>query len=444
MQKIKKIIQKILPKPIYNYLISKYHFILALAGSIYYRRPSRKLTVIGVTGTKGKSSVTEILGHILREDGKKVATLSTIQFSIAGKAERNPLKMTMPGRFFIQKFLRQAVEAGCTHAVIEMTSEGAKLHRHRFIAIDGLIFTNLTPEHIESHGSFEAYKKAKLSIAKAVVKSSKRPRYLISNVDDEHGQDFLNFPVEWPLPYSLKDLSLYTIHKDSMTLVIEGRNIRVPLVGLFNVYNVLAAITAARALDVSLEMIQSALEKLPVIKGRVEKFYSPENADRAITAVVDYAHTPDSLTKLYEAFKDQPKVCVLGNTGGGRDTWKRPEMAAIAEKYCDYIILTDEDPYDEEPQKIIDEMASGIEKKDKLTIELDRRKAIEKALSMTPDGGVTLISGKGTDPYIMRANGIKEPWSDAQVVQESMQKVFAFIPDSQTPDFENSETTDHS
>ena len=383
----------------------------------------------------------EILGHILREDNKTVATLSTIQFSIADKTERNPLKMTMPGRFFIQKFLREAVDAGCTHAVIEMTSEGTKQHRHRFIAMDSLVFTNLTPEHIESHGSFEAYKKAKLSIAKAVTKSSKRPRYLVSNTDDEHGQDFLNFTVEWPLPYSLKDLSLYTIHKDSMTLVIDDRNIRVPLVGLFNVYNVLAAITMAKALDVSLESIQNSLEKLPVISGRVEKFYSPEGFEREVTAVVDYAHTPDSLTQLYEAFKDQPKVCVLGNTGGGRDTWKRPEMAAIAERHCDHVILTDEDPYDENPQKIIDEMAKGVEDKSKLTIEIDRRKAIETALSMTPDGGVALISGKGTDPYIMRANGTKEPWSDADVVQESMEKVFA---NSQTPDPEDSETTDHS
>ncbi len=421
MQKIKHIFRKILPKPIYGYLLSKYHFILALAGSIYYRYPSRKITIIGITGTKGKSSVTEILGHILREDNKKIATLSTIQFSIADKTERNMFKMTMPGRFFVQKFLRDAVDAGCTHAVIEMTSEGAKQHRHRFVALDGLIFTNLTPEHIESHGSFEAYKQAKLSLAKAVRKSRKRPRFLVANVDDEHGQDFLNFAVEWPLPYSLKDLSLYTLHKNSMTLVVEDRNIRIPLVGLFNVYNVLAAITMARALDVPLEKIQTSLEELPVISGRVEKFYSPENSEREVTAVVDYAHTPDSLTKLYETFKDQPKICVLGNTGGGRDTWKRPEMAAIAEAHCDHIILTNEDPYDEDPQKIIDEMANGVEDKTKLTIEIDRRTAIETALSMTPDGGVTLVSGKGTDPYIMGPNDSKQPWSDAKVVKEILE-----------------------
>jgi UDP-N-acetylmuramoyl-L-alanyl-D-glutamate--2,6-diaminopimelate ligase len=438
MQRIKQVIKTLLPKALYERLLGGYHWLWALAGVIIYRNPSKKITLIGVTGTKGKSTVTEILGHILRADGKSVATLSTIQFSVDGQTERNLFKMTMPGRFFVQRFLRRAVDAGCTHAVVEMTSEGAKQHRHRFLQIDSLIFTNLTPEHIESHGSFAKYKAAKLSIARAVARSKKRPRHLVANVDDEHGESFLDFTVEYPLPYSLKDLSLYTLHKDSMTLVLDDKNLRVPLIGLFNVYNVLAAITMARALDVSLETIQNALEKLPVIAGRVEKFYSPEHSERNITAVVDYAHTPDSLTKLYETFKDQPLVCVLGNTGGGRDTWKRPEMAAIAEKYCREIILTNEDPYDEEPRKILSDMEAGIENKEKVTIELNRRAAIELALLKTPPEGVAIISGKGTDPYIMGPNGTKEPWSDATVVKESLAKVFATNPDNEPVDVETS------
>jgi UDP-N-acetylmuramoyl-L-alanyl-D-glutamate--2,6-diaminopimelate ligase len=226
-----------------------------------------------------------------------------------------------------------------------------------------------------------------------------------------------------------------------MTLVIEDKNIRVPLVGLFNVYNVLAAITMARALQVPLATIQSALETLPTIAGRVEKFYSPEGAQRNITAVVDYAHTPDSLTKLYETFKEQPLVCVLGNTGGGRDTWKRPEMAAIAERYCEHIVLTNEDPYDEDPRKIVAAMEQGITDQSKVTTELNRRKAIEIALNKTPDGGVTIVSGKGTDPYIMGPHGSKQPWSDADVVKESLAKVFLANSESSP---ETVETTHHS
>jgi UDP-N-acetylmuramoyl-L-alanyl-D-glutamate--2,6-diaminopimelate ligase len=326
--------------------------------------------------------------------------------------------MTMPGRFFVQKFLREAVDAGCTHAVVEMTSEGAKQFRHRFIEIDALIFTNLTPEHIESHGSFENYKNAKLSIAQAVEDSSKSPRYLVANVDDEHGQDFLNFKVEKKLPYSLNDLTLHSLHRDSISLVLQDTTIRVPLVGIFNVYNVLAAITMAEELGVPVSDMQSYLRELPTLKGRVERFTTPADAEKSVTAVVDYAHTPDSLTQLYEAFPDKPKVCVLGNTGGGRDTWKRPEMGAIAEKYCEMIILTNEDPYDEDPEEIVRDMKKGMSENAPVTIIMDREAAIKEALTSAPNDSYVLISGKGTDPYIMGPNGTKQEWSDAEVVKK--------------------------
>lgn len=418
MDTARTFIKQWLPKRIFTFFQPYYHYSLAYWGATKYHHPSRDITIIGVTGTKGKSSTTELLAHLLRADGKKVASLSTIQFSIDGKAERNLFKMTMPGRFFVQKFLREAVDAGCTHAVVEMTSEGAKQYRHNFIDIDALVFTNLTPEHIESHGSFEKYKAAKLSIGEAVENSPKRPRYLVSNIDDEYGNDFLDFEVENKLPYSLKDLTLYSLHKDGVSLVFDNITIRVPLVGLFNVYNTLAAITLVRALGVSLATIQNSLRELPPLRGRVEHFTSPAGSSRNITAIVDYAHTPDSLTKLYEAFPDRYKVCVLGNTGGGRDTWKRPEMGAIAEKYCNEIILTNEDPYDEDPEKIVDEMKKGMTENAPVKIIMDRREAIMQAIQATPPEGCVLISGKGTDPYIMGPNGTKIIWSDADVVQE--------------------------
>jgi UDP-N-acetylmuramoyl-L-alanyl-D-glutamate--2,6-diaminopimelate ligase len=199
--------------------------------------------------------------------------------------------------------------------------------------------------------------------------------------------------------------------------------IRVPLVGLFNVYNTLAAITLTRALGVKLPTIEQALRGLKPIRGRVEHFFSPKSAQKHVTAVVDYAHTPDSLEQLYKAFKDMPKVCVLGNTGGGRDTWKRPEMAGIAERYCNHIILTNEDPYDEDPRKIVEEMAKGITDKSKLDIIMDRRMAIATALAMAVEGGYVLISGKGTDPYIMGPHNSRQVWSDADVVQEELLKM---------------------
>lgn len=415
-------LKKILPRQIISVIRPAYHYLLAFIGSAIYRHPSRHITVLAVTGTKGKSSVTEIIATILRANGNSVASLSTIQFVIGDKTKPNLFKMTTPGRFFVQRFLRQAVDAGCTYAVLEMTSEGAKQFRHCFIEFDALVFTNLTPEHIESHGSFENYKNAKLKIAAAVALSKKRPRYLIANIDNEHGADFLNFPVEHALPYSLHDVSLYSLHKDSVTLVVEDTTVRVPLVGLFNVYNALAAITLTRALGVSMKTIEGALRALPPLKGRVEHFYSSKTAAKQITAVVDYAHTPDSLEQFYKAFPEVPKICILGNTGGGRDTWKRPEMGAIAERYCDHIILTNEDPYDENPRAIVEAMKKGIEDQSKLEIIMDRRTAIATALQKVPDGGYVLISGKGTDPYIMGPNNTRIPWSDAQVVQEELAK----------------------
>lgn len=416
-------IKRFIPKPILELIRPPYHLALSYLADAWYKHPSRELMVIGVTGTKGKSTVTELMSRILEAEGHTVASLSTIQFRIAGESKRNLYKMTMPGRFFVQRFLREAVSAGCTHAVVEMTSEGAKQFRHRYIELDALIFTNLTPEHIESHGSFKNYKEAKLSIAKRVAESAKRPRYIVANADDEHGADFLAVKTEYSLPYSLKDLSLYSLHKDSVSLVFGDTTIRVPMIGLFNVYNILAAITLARALGISLLTIDKALRDIPPIAGRVEQFTTPKGAPKSVTAVVDYAHTPDSLEKLYQAFPNVPKVCVLGNTGGGRDTWKRPEMGAIAEKYCDHIILTNEDPYDENPRAIVEQMQKGITDQSKVSIIMDRRAAIRRAVELAPTSSYVIVSGKGTDPFIMGPRGTKTPWSDAVEVTLALEEV---------------------
>lgn len=418
MDQFRRVVKSCIPRPLFTWMQPKYHFLLAFFGAVKYKHPSKDITVIAITGTKGKSTSVEILSHILRNAGYKTASLSTIKFQIDETVERNLFKMTMPGRFFVQSFLRRAVDAGCTHAVIEMTSEGAKQFRHKFIELDALIFTNLTPEHIESHGSFENYKQAKLELAKAVAASPKRPRTLVANTDDEHGVDFLDFPVETAASYSLSDLKLYNLQRDSVTLIIDNVTIRVPLIGVFNVYNILGAITYARTLGISLEQIRDSLAALPPVAGRVEQFHSPRDAEKHITVVVDYAHTPDSLKQLYEAFPDKVRVGVLGNTGGGRDTWKRPEMAAIAEEYCERVFLTNEDPYDEDPVRIVNDMRKGMSEDAPVEIIMDRKAAIKTAIETAPDGSVVLVSGKGTDPFIMGPNGSKEVWSDAAVVQE--------------------------
>jgi UDP-N-acetylmuramoyl-L-alanyl-D-glutamate--2,6-diaminopimelate ligase len=424
METILYYIRKFIPTAIFTYIQPPYHFILSAIGAVYYRFPSKEITIIGVTGTKGKSTVTELINAILEADGRRTAVAGTIRFKIGEKSERNMYKMTMPGRFFMQKFLREAVNAGCDIAVVEMTSQGVTQYRHKFIHLDALVFTNLSPEHIEAHGSYEKYIAAKLELAKGLEQSQKRPRYMIANKDDDHGIDFLTKRVEYAIPYSLSDLELHTLNKEDISLVMHGTTIRVPLVGLFNVYNTLAAIACTEAFGVPIKTIHKALANLSPIKGRVERFKSPKNAEKKLTAIVDYAHTPDSLEKLYKAFEKEKKICVLGNTGGGRDTWKRPEMGRIAAQYCERVILTNEDPYDEDPKKIIDDMVRGIDDESKLTVIMDRRKAIHTAFEEAPSGSVVIISGKGTDPYIMGPNNTKMPWSDAKVVQQEMNALF--------------------
>jgi UDP-N-acetylmuramoyl-L-alanyl-D-glutamate--2,6-diaminopimelate ligase len=197
-----------------------------------------------------------------------------------------------------------------------------------------------------------------------------------------------------------------------------------PLSGEFNLYNIIAAATAAQSEGVSLDVISSALAKLVEIPGRVEKI----QAGQDFTVIVDYAHTADSLEKLYRLFRPEPResragkpkiIGVLGGTGGGRDSNKRQVMGALADTYCDEVILTDEDPYDEDPHKIVADVASGMTAKDPQII-MDRREAIRTAVSMAKTGDIILITGKGTDPYIMGPNGTKTPWSDSGIAREEI------------------------
>lgn len=409
-------IKRFVPRAIFHALQPDYHKFLATIGALWYGYPGKKLFVVFVTGTKGKSTVTELVAAILEEAGHTVALSNTIRFKIADQSRPNLYKMSMPGRFFMQKFLSDAVKAGCEYAVIETTSEGARLFRHLYLFPNALIFTNLAPEHIESHGSFENYRNAKLALRDAVITSEKKEKCIISNKDDEYGAVFLEALNVPGFTYSIKNAEPYVVTERGVLITFEGTSIHSPLLGKFNIYNILAAATFARTRDIPTSVIKKAVEKIATIAGRGEKIEEGQD----FTTIVDYAHTPDSLEALYSAFPDKRKICVLGNTGGGRDTWKRPEMAGIADTYCSVSILTDEDPYDEDPLAIIDSMKTGFTQHTPDVI-INRREAIREALNRAKPNDVVLITGKGTDPYIMGPKGTKTPWSDAQVVREELQ-----------------------
>jgi UDP-N-acetylmuramoyl-L-alanyl-D-glutamate--2,6-diaminopimelate ligase len=410
--------RKIIPEKIFKALQPIYHWLMAFWAAVIYRFPSRKIFVVGVVGTKGKTSTIEIISAILEEARYKTALTSSLRFKTNKESQKNEYKMTMPGRFFMQKFLRKAVKEKCQYAILEMTSEGAVQHRHKFIKLNALIFTNLAPEHIESHGSFENYREAKLKYFKALEKSKEKRRIIIINEDDQSASRFLNFDIPEKIKYGLKNLKSYTLLKDGVEFEIDNIKIKSKLCGEFNLYNILAAISFCKSQNIGVETIKIAVEKFKGIEGRMEEI----NEGQDFKIIVDYAHTPDSLEKVYEVFQNSKKICVLGSAGGGRDKWKRPEMGKIASKHCDQIILTNEDPYDEDPRAIVEEVKGGISS-GRCEIIMDRREAIKKALSYAKTGDAVIVTGKGAEPWLMGPKGTKIKWDDREVVREELRKI---------------------
>jgi len=423
---MKSFLKKIIP----TFLIDAYHFLPSFFGAIYYRWPSRQIKVIAVTGTNGKSSVVDLAKHVLEEAGFKVAASSSVSFQIGDQQEPNTLRMTMPDGFYLQGFLRKAVDARCDYVILETTSEGIKQHRHRFINFELAAITNLTPEHIEAHGGFENYKKAKSRLFKAVRKIH------VLNLDDEYFEYFSQFSAQEKYGYGLSELkfnnnaSNSNIHRVLADNVLASDNgvhfsvsdieIHLNLLGKFNVYNALAVICIGLSQGVNLETCKRGLEKANGIPGRMEIVISDP-----FKVIVDYAFTPNALNQVYKTIKDNfnpsKMVCVLGACGGGRDKWKRPILGELAARYCDKIIVTNEDPYDEDPMEIINQVAGGVgEKAIKI---LDRREAINRALVLAKPGDAVIITGKGCEPSICLFGGKKISWDDRRVVKEEFNKL---------------------
>ena len=403
----KRIVKKFIP----HFLLNFYHYLLALIGAIVFGFPSKKLMVIGVTGTSGKSTTIDFITRILEENGDRVASLSSIRFRIGNKESKNEMKMTMPGRFVIQKFLRQAVDEKCKYAVLEVTSEGIKQFRHKFINFDTAVFLNLTPEHIDSHGSFENYRNAKLQLFSARGGSALGGKAIqnlhVINIDDPNAKYFLDIPAQKIITFGLSQGDVNT----------KNTPFQLNILGDFNRYNGLAAVATTMSHGVSLQICQQALEKVTGLPGRLEVVVKDP------LVVVDYAFTPEQLEASYKSVKQfsggKSLVCVLGACGGGRDKWKRSVLGGLAQQYCREIIITDEDPYDEDPLEIMEQVADGINNEIKpYHIVLDRKEAIKKALELATPQDAVVITGKGAEPLMCLADGKKIPWSDKQIVKD--------------------------
>lgn len=420
MDKSLKRIKKLIPKSVFDLFAPMYHTALAYAGAVMYGFPSRSMKVIGVTGTKGKSTTVFLITKILESVGEPVAAIGSLGFKIKDKEWPNTLKMTMPGRFKLQKFLAEARNAGCKYAVLEVTSEGIRQKRHIGINFDCAVFTNLHKEHIESHGSFENYYKAKQELF-AVTKNIH-----VLNSDDPNLKLFSEFPSRHKIFYGLKagDMRVSDLKAglEGTSFEIYGTLFSTKLAGQFNILNCLAALSVGAMYGIELGKMKPALESVKFIPGRME-FIQRE----PFNVVVDYAHTPESLKAVYKTLKnnaqneDKKLICVLGATGGGRDKWKRPEFGRIASEYCDEIILTNEDPYDENPEKIIEDIFLGISSSPNFKI-LDRREAIQKALMDAQKDDTVIVTGKGSETSMALAGGKKIPWSDKDVIREFLDK----------------------
>ena len=387
--------------------------------TMFYGDPSHKLKLVGVTGTNGKTTIATLLYRMFREFGYKVGLLSTVCNYI--NDEEYPASHTTPDPIELNCLLAKMVDEGCEYAFMECSSHA--IHQHRIGGLDfvGGIFTNLTRDHLDYHKTFENYRNAKKMFFDGLSKNA----FAITNADDKNGMIMVQNTKATVKTYSLTRMAdfrakILECHFEGMYLEIDGKEVGVQFIGKFNVSNLLAVYGAAIMLGKKPEEILIAMSTLKSVNGRLEPIQSPEG----FTAVVDYAHTPDALENVLNAIHDVldgkgGHVITVCGAGGHRDKGKRPLMAQEAVKQSDTVILTSDNPRDEEPQAIIDDMLAGLDttqRKKVLTI-VDRKEAIRTAAMMAKKGDVILVAGKGHENY-QEINGVKHHFDDHEVIRE--------------------------
>lgn len=410
-----------------------YHQVLAVIASVYYRFPANSLHVIAITGTKGKTTTTNLVATILDEAGYKVGMTSTINFQIGDKKWNNVGKITTLGPFFLQKFLRQMVDENCQYAVLEVSSHAITQNRIWGINIDTTVLTNIGEDHLEYHNGFENYLRTKGLLFEKLNRSARKPRIFknsILNKDDPNYGFFDQFFADRKYTYGLSGATCYAgnvrLTSSGSVFVLHVPNnqveVQLNLPGQFNIYNALAAATVALANNISIAVIKAALEKAASIPGRFESI----DAGQKYAIIVDYAHTEDSLRKVLSLYRDLTVgklYVVFGCTGGGRDKEKRPKMGAVADQYADYIILTDDDPYEENEWQIIEDIAQGIKRVEgqKMWKIPSREEAISLALNLAQEKDTVIIAGKGAEE-IQIIGSKKKAWDDRKVVRELLSR----------------------
>jgi len=433
---MKDYLRKILPPS----FILWTHYVRGWIAAAIYGYPGKKLKIIGVTGTKGKTTTCNMIARILERANYRVGLASTINFKVDREEWVNKTKMTTVSPFALQKFLKQCLDAGCHWVVLETSSHA--IHQYRNFGIDYhvAILTNITHDHLDYHKTTEEYRDAKARL----FTTGKTINIL--NGDDKSIEHFIKLPAKDIVVYGTEspengrvggrpDIlgkkiileptgSMFTVVTPNSQIAI---NLRLP--GKFNIYNTLAALSVAYILKVHLDVAKQALEAIDNIPGRMEKV----ELGQSFTVIVDYAHTPDSLEKVYQTLSASRRARIISVLGacGDRDRSKRPIMGALAGKFADVVIITDEDPYTEDPEQILEEVASGvprgmdpkspkIEGKNFFVIP-DRKEAIAHAINMAYKDDIVLLTGKGAEECMVVGHE-KVPFSDKKVAKEALLK----------------------
>ena len=384
----------------------------------FYGDPSRKLKLVGVTGTNGKTTIATLLYNMFRKFGHKCGLLSTVCNYI--EDEPIPTDHTTPDPIELNSLLARMVDAGCEYAFMECSSHAIAQKRIGGLRFEGGLFTNLTRDHLDYHKTFENYRDAK----KAFFDGLEKDAFAITNADDKNGLFMVQNTKAQVKTYSTRTMAdfkakIIECHFEGMYLDINGKEVGVQFIGKFNVSNLLAVYGAAVMLGKKPEDILVILSTLKSVNGRLDPIRSKEG----YTAIVDYAHTPDALENvlnaIHEVLDGKGKVITVCGAGGNRDKGKRPLMAQEAVKQSDRVIITSDNPRFEEPQDIIDDMLAGLDIRQmkKVVSIVDRREAIRTACMMAEKGDVILIAGKGHEDY-QEIQGVKHHFDDKEVVRE--------------------------
>lgn len=394
---------------------------IAGASAAFYDYPSTKLKLVGVTGTNGKTTIVTLMYHLFRKLNKKVGLLSTVNNKI--NDDIIPSTHTTPDPVSLQALLAKMVEQGCEYCFMEVSSHA--IDQDRILGLDfvGAAFTNLTRDHLDYHGTMADYRDVK----KRFFDELSDAAFALTNVDDKNGNVMLQNTKAKKLTYSQKTMADYKCriierHFDGTLLDMNGVEVWVPIIGDFNASNLLVVAGVAHRLGVAWSDVCILLSTLPGVEGRLQTIKSANN----ITAIVDYAHTPDALKNVISTInkirEGQGRLITVVGAGGNRDKGKRPIMAAEAVVGSDQVILTSDNPRDEEPGQIIEEMFQGvkiIDKKKVLAIS-DRSQAIKTAMMMAQPGDVILVAGKGHETY-QEIKGVKHYFDDREVIKETFE-----------------------